>query len=181
MLKKKYLCERENGSILEKNYWFVLKTNSRAEKKVAAWLEDRKFEVYLPLFMVARQWSDRVKKVKIPLLPGFVFVRTSRDQLIPLLDTPGVFSYISYLKKPAVVKDYEINNIKILLNESTDIESIGLEQWSLGQEVKVTGGIFKGLTGRILKIKQHQYFLISITELGVRFQVKLPLHFFEKL
>lgn len=148
---------------------------------MTARLEEQKFEVYLPLVITARQWSDRVKKVKMPLLPGFVFVKTTKEQLLLLLNTPGVFSYISYLKKPAIVKDYEINNIKILLNEAAEIENIGIEQWSMGQNVKITAGIFKGLTGRILKIKQQQYFLITISELGVRFQVKLPLHYFEKV
>ena len=48
--------------------WYVVKTNSRAEKKVYERLEFLGLEVYLPLVITIKQWSDRKKKVEVPLI-----------------------------------------------------------------------------------------------------------------
>ena len=54
--------------------WFALYTRHRFEKKVAARLEDKGIESFLPLHTVLRQWSDRRKKVEEPLFNCYVFV-----------------------------------------------------------------------------------------------------------
>jgi hypothetical protein len=43
----------------EETKWYVVKTNSRAEKKVHERLELLGFTVYLPLVTTIKQWSDR--------------------------------------------------------------------------------------------------------------------------
>ena len=49
-------------------HWFAVYTSPRTEQKVAERLEKEGYEVYLPLVTTLRQWSDRKKKVKIPLM-----------------------------------------------------------------------------------------------------------------
>ena len=48
--------------ILEYQKWYVIKTNSRAEKKVEERLQMLGFEVFLPLQTSINQWSDRKKR-----------------------------------------------------------------------------------------------------------------------
>ena len=62
---------------MEKNTkkWHVIYTAPRAEKKVNERLESQGVETYLPLQKTLRQWSDRKKKVSIPLFNSYVFVR----------------------------------------------------------------------------------------------------------
>jgi hypothetical protein len=48
-------------------HWLVIYTKPRAEKKVNERLLEEGFETYLPLQKVIRQWSDRKKKVEVPL------------------------------------------------------------------------------------------------------------------
>jgi transcriptional antiterminator RfaH len=55
--------------------WFVFYTKSRQEKKVNDLLLRHGFEPYLPLQKVLRQWSDRKKKVEVPLFNSYIFVR----------------------------------------------------------------------------------------------------------
>lgn len=57
--------------------WFALYTMPRTEKKVHARLASKGVDVYLPLVTTVRQWSDRKKKVQVPLIPSIVFVRVS--------------------------------------------------------------------------------------------------------
>ena len=53
--------------------WFVLCTKPRNELKVTERLTRIGVEVYTPTKIEVRQWSDRKKKVTIPLLPSMVF------------------------------------------------------------------------------------------------------------
>ena len=48
--------------------WYVVKTRSRAEVKVAERIDSKGLHVYLPLQRTIRQWSDRKKKVDVPLI-----------------------------------------------------------------------------------------------------------------
>ena len=47
--------------------WYALYTQPRQEKKVVSRLEQLGIEVYCPLLIQVRQWSDRKKKVEVPL------------------------------------------------------------------------------------------------------------------
>ena len=47
--------------------WYVLYTNPKAEKKVAEQLTKIGVINYCPLIKKVHQWSDRKKKIEIPL------------------------------------------------------------------------------------------------------------------
>ena len=57
--------------------WYVIYTKPRSEKKVAERLSEDGVEVYCPMIKTIRQWSDRKKKVLLPMFPGYVFVHVS--------------------------------------------------------------------------------------------------------
>jgi transcriptional antiterminator RfaH len=57
--------------------WHVLYSKPRNEKKVVERLSKNGFEVYCPLIKTLRQWSDRKKKVQIPMFPGYIFALTN--------------------------------------------------------------------------------------------------------
>jgi len=64
--------------------WMAVYTKPRSEKKVAERLEKAGIEVYCPLQTVIKQWSDRKKKIKIPVFPSYVFVHVGEsERLIP--------------------------------------------------------------------------------------------------
>ena len=54
--------------------WFVLCTKPRNELKVSGRLSRLGIEAYTPTRIEVRQWSDRKRKVIIPLLPSMVLV-----------------------------------------------------------------------------------------------------------
>ena len=58
-----------------KNNWFVLVTKPRNEKKVESRLNEIGVEAYCPVRTELRQWSDRKKKIKTPLLPSMLLVK----------------------------------------------------------------------------------------------------------
>ena len=57
------------------NHWFVLVTKPRNEQKVESRLNDIGIQAYCPVRTELRQWSDRKKKIKVPLLPSMLLVK----------------------------------------------------------------------------------------------------------
>ena len=58
--------------------WYVIYTKPKNEKKVAERLQQIEIEVFCPLVTVVKQWSDRKKKIQIPLFNSYVFVFIDR-------------------------------------------------------------------------------------------------------
>ena len=78
--------QRENNL-----FWFVVKTNSRAEKRVAERIDKIGLKVYLPLIDSIKQWSDRKKKIQTPLIASTLFVNCEVQELSKLYDIQGFF------------------------------------------------------------------------------------------
>jgi hypothetical protein len=57
--------------------WYLLVVHLRCERKAAAALTAKGYEVFLPMHTVRRQWSDRMKVYEEPLFPGHIFCRIS--------------------------------------------------------------------------------------------------------
>lgn len=160
--------------------WYALRSNSRAEKKVAQRLIENGFETYLPLVTTMKMWSDRKKKVQIPLIPSFVFIKTAKDDLFDTLNLQGVAGVLRFLGKPAIIKEHEINNMKILLNEMDQVKLITNDRLKKGEEVEVIQGPFIGLLAEAIEIKGKYRVVVNIASLGTTFSVNIPMSFVEK-
>jgi hypothetical protein len=60
--------------------WFLLRTRSKQERKVADAFQAKGYGVFLPMHTVRQQWSDRLKTYDAPLFPGYLFCRFSLTQ-----------------------------------------------------------------------------------------------------
>lgn len=160
--------------------WYALRSNSRAEKKVVERLIDNGFEAYLPLVTTLKMWSDRKKKVQTPLIPSFVFIKTNKEQLFDALNVHGVSSVLRFLGKPAIIREHEINNMKILLNEMDRVELLVNDRIKKGEEVEVVQGPFAGLLAETIEIKGKYRVVVNIAALGAAFSVNIPMSFVEK-
>jgi transcription antitermination factor NusG len=169
--------------MLDKNSpkWFVIKTNPRAEKKVYERICSLGIETYLPLITTIRQWSDRKKKVEIPLLNSTLFVHCSESELVRIYNVQGFHSFLYYLKKPAIVRDYEINNLRILLKEQIEYQTTESDKIIKGDKVEVIRGPFQGLIATSIEIDRSHKLIVEIEGLEQKFIVHVPRSYVEKL
>ena len=151
---------------MEKTNWYALYTKPRAEKQVNDRLQASAVESYLPLHQTPRVWSDRVKNVDKPLFSSYIFVRCSETELHPLLHVDGVIRIVYYCGKPAVIRQKEIEAIRLFLERAANRELC------VGEEVEILCGALKRVSGEILKIKKHHLFLI-IKQIGATVCVNL--------
>lgn len=162
-----------NDAIIQN--WYVIRTKAFAEKKVFSNLNKKHFQVFLPLIETMRQWSDRKKKIQVPLIPSVVFIKCSQSDLQHLYGEAGIASVLVYLKKPAVVKDHEIENLKILVNEFKG-EDISTKHQSIlpGQMVEVIAGPFMGMIAESIVVNGKHRIKVKISVLNMECMVNIP-------
>ena len=114
--------------------WFVLCTKPRNELKVTERLTRIGVEVYTPTKIEVRQWSDRKKKVTIPLLPSMVLVKLLAKEVDVVFDVPGVLRFLFEHGKRASVSNEEVLAMKSYLQMLVEKESKTL---TVGDLIKV--------------------------------------------
>ncbi|MFT2011408.1 UpxY family transcription antiterminator [Pontibacter sp. 13R65] len=144
--------------------WYAVYTKPRREKKVAEILSLQNIQNYCPLNRVVRQWSDRKKLVYIPLFTSYVFVRTSDKQLHEVKKIDGVINLVTWLGKPAIIKDEEISTIKQFLSEHTNVQ-LEKKKVAVDDYVKITDGSLQDQEGNIVGVKNN-LILVSLPSLG---------------
>lgn len=144
--------------------WFVLYTQPRNEKKVVERLEKLGLTVYCPMTLQVRQWSDRKKKVLVPLLNSYVFVNLDEADRNLVFSVPGVVRYLFWLGQPAIVRDEEIKTLQNWL--STDFNSLEVTALKPGDTITLKEGAFKNQEARIKTISKNKMQLV-LTSLGL--------------
>lgn len=168
-------------SMQKQRNWYVVKTNPRAEKKVFDRISSINIQVYLPLLQTIRQWSDRKKKIEAPLINSTLFVYCYENELAQLYNLQGFHSILHYSKKPAIVREFEINNLRILLKQQTDCETIEFENIMKGDKVEVIRGPFHGLIATSIEINRTHKLIVQIEGIEQKFTVHVPKSFVRKL
>jgi len=149
--------------------WFVLYTKPRNEKKVALQLEKMGITVYCPLVTEIHQWSDRKKKVEVPLIKSYLFVQLEEKDREIVFQVPGVVRYVFWLQKPAMVRDQEIDIMKEwLAGEMVDAK---VESLRPGDRMNMPSGLFEGEEGVIEEINKNRVQLLLI-DLGMKITLK---------
>lgn len=150
-----------------------MRTKPRNEIKVVGQIEKKQIETYFPRVPEIRIWSDRKKKVLVPLFSSYIFVYADEeDRQRAIRETVGAMGYVMYRKRPAIVSEREIESIKISLIEP---ERVKVEQTKIteGDIVEIKNGPFKGLVGFILQVRGNYKILVNIVEIGFSLSIEL--------
>jgi transcriptional antiterminator RfaH len=146
--------------------WLVLRTRSRAEKKVVSALENlEEVNVFLPLRKGLKKWSDRLKRVEEPLFSGYLFVQVPESFRYAILNTNGVVHILTFEGKYACIPAKQIEAIRQLDFEVNEIEVVDKEVL-VGVPGLIKSGPFKGMVGEVIRSKNKGKLLIEIEVLG---------------
>ena len=142
------MIKKENNN---KKLWYVIYVRSRHEKTVHSALLDKGIDASLPMRTVVREWSDRKKKVKLPLFRGYIFVNIDlKIDNLNVLQTPGVVKFIGIRKEPSRIPDEQIHWIHLMAAESTTVRAE--KEIPVGERVRVIIGPFKGIKGVVKRV-----------------------------
>ena len=151
--------------------WYVVYTKPKWEKKVAEQLTKSGIECYCPLIIQERQWSDRKKKVEVPLFNSYVFVRLAENDRNSVFQSSGVVRYLFWLGKPAIVREEEINVIKKWLNTSDAIDLM-VDTYKIGDAIEVQSGPFTAQKAVVQEINKTHY-VLYLESLGCVLKMKI--------
>lgn len=147
----------------EVQHWYVAYTFPKAEKKVQIKLDTIGVQSYLPLHQVIKSWSDRKKKLIVPLFPNYIFVYTSEKKRNELFTIKEIVKYVSFGGKPAIVNDSIVSVLKNILKENVEVDIV--EDIKVGACVKITHGPFTGAEGKVVNRNGKTRLIVQIDAL----------------
>ena len=97
--------------------WYVLHTKSRHEKVVDEGLKKKSIEVYLPKVTMRSKRRDRKMMIRVPLFPGYLFVKTDLQPSthLEIVKTVGAVRLIGNKQGPVSVPDDTVESLKIMV------------------------------------------------------------------
>jgi transcription antitermination factor NusG len=143
-------------------HWYAAYTCASHEKRVAAELEAREVEHFLPLYSSTRRWKDRRVQLEFPLFPGYVFVRLALRERLRVAQIPSVVRLVGFGGLPTALPDTEMEILRTGLSARLRAEPHPF--LTVGRRVRITGGPFAGLEG-VLKRKKSSLRVVVTLEL----------------
>ena len=143
--------------------WYAVHTRSRFEQKVYSGISGKSIEAFFPKIQMISRRKDRHRKILVPLIPGYVFVRFDMEPETywEIIKTTGVVKMVSFRGKPAPADDAEVVSLMIL--DGTDKTVQNRAYINKGDRVMVMEGPLKGLVGLYLRRKgQSEKVVVSV-------------------
>ena len=165
--------------------WFVLRVSYERIIKAKAFVEAKGFECYVPMRYKEVKKHDKKRIITEPLLPSFLFVHVTAEQVETLIhenkvvtnESRALLSYYfdhtihrqdnSYCNPPLTIQNEAMNNfIRLTSIKNPHIIPITSDniQFKLGDNVVVTEGKFKGIHGRVARIAGQQRVVVELFE-----------------
>ena len=146
--------------------WYVVHTKNRFENVVFENLQKKSLETFLPKILVRSKRKDRRKMIRVPLFPGYLFVKTdlSPAEHLEIVKTTGAVKLIGNKAGPISVPDEIVDSLKIIVAAENKV--ITGSRFQKGDQVMVVAGPFTGVTGIFLRYKGQGRVIVHIDALG---------------
>lgn len=163
--------------------WFVLRVSYGRIDKAKTYVEAKGMECYVPLQYKEVRKQGKKRIITTTLLPSFIFVHATAEQVEALLHDNKVvanesrallsyyFDHTIHLQNnpdrnpPLTIRDEAMNNfIRLTSIKNPHIIPVTSNniQFKLGDNVVVTEGEFKGIHGRVARIAGQQRVIVEL-------------------
>ena len=167
----------------ENKQWFVLRVSYGRIIKAKAFFEAKELECYVPLRYKEIRKQGKKRIITEPLLPSFLFVHASAEQVDSLLQDKSIkpienIALLSYYydhtshcenaptkNPPLIIADTAMDNfIRLTSIHNPHIIPVTSEniKYKLGDEVVITEGEFKDIHGRVTRIVGQQRVVVEL-------------------
>lgn len=187
----------------ENKQWFVLRVSYGRVLKAKAFVEAKGLECYVPMRYKEFKKQGKKRIVTEPLLPSFLFIYATRNQIDALLcdNTNKAMDKIALLSfyydhtafredapdknPPLVISDSAMDNfIRLTSIKNPHVIPVTSEniKYKLGDEVVITEGEFMGIHGKVARIAGQQRVVVELFDrclIATAYIPKTALSFFE--
>lgn len=163
--------------------WFVLRVSYGRLTKAKEIIEARNIECYAPIRYKMITKNGKKHIITEPLIPSFIFVHSSQEEVDAMLHDKNVnsiesrpllsyyYDHTSYRQDnpdrnpPLIIRNEAMDNfIKLTSIKNPHIIPVTSQniQYKLGDHVVVTEGAFEGIQGRVARIAGQQRVIVEL-------------------
>ena len=125
---------------------------------------------YCPTRNEIRFWSDRKKRIQVPVLPSMVLVNIEDKDINRVFECSSVVRYMFWLGKRAVVRQSEIDILKKYLNGDYNLINSKLSDIKVGDNFSLSS--FNNEKGIVNRISNNNIW-IYLKSIGYSVKLKL--------
>jgi transcription termination/antitermination protein NusG len=144
--------------------WFALVVHQYKREQCEQMLSDLGYEYFSPCTYVVREWSDRQKRMQVPLFPGYIFCRFNPEKRLALLQIPGILGIVGSGKQVLEIDPNEIDAVRTALESRLPLKPASSVR--PGQKVMVMQGPLCGLEGVLVRVKAQSRLLLAVSMLN---------------
>ncbi|WP_321332333.1 UpxY family transcription antiterminator [uncultured Bacteroides sp.] len=171
--------------IVNQMYWFAARTRANQEISLRESLKKLNVAFFLPTQFVTRIYSDRRKRVEVPVISNLIFVKCTKADAFALVKNYSL--KLSYMKdiitgSLLVIPDQQMEHFMLAMNSSSAEASMceGDTCLSKGDKVRVIKGDLTGFEGELVRISGKTYVILRIPQI-LTISIKIPRNHLQKL
>ena len=162
-------------------YWFVAKTRHGAELGVRNRLTQLGVESFVPTKM--RRASRGKGMVEEPILTSYVFLHAQKSEALNLIHFYGVKANLindCTTHRLMYVPDKNMEDFRRVLKASIEEGGLIDKALQIGEKVRVTEGVLKGVEGNVLELQGRIYVVVGLLNC-IFAKAKVPRAWLEKI
>lgn len=174
--------------------WYVVRASYGRERRAYNYMVEDGTFTYLPRHIVYKIKNEKRVRIDEVLVPNILFVYATREKADEYVRDTAQLAFLTYYydhfhtengkNPPLVVPNDEMYNF--VLATSTDSEHVRLvnaEQcrFKSGDTVRVIGGPFRGVEGRVARLAGQQRVIVTVTGLCSVATAYIPSAFLEPI
>ncbi len=149
-------------------HWYAVQVVPRHEKRVAALLQYKGYDQFVPLQTpprYSRGYDDRA------LFPGYVFCRLESAAHGLVVTTPGVIRILGFGGVPVPLSAEEVWNLRRISDSRVAAEAQDI--FRIGNPVQIESGPLIGMVGLLVEIRRKHKIAVSVELLSRSVTVEL--------
>jgi len=142
--------------------WYALHTRSRHERVVEQRLRQQGIGTFCPFVSEMHRWSDRRKKVEVPLFSCYVFVQTAMtpQERTKIFRVEGILGFVGGRGHGLPIPEEQIDAVRSIVDQQMQWSS--LPYLKVGQRIRVRGGALDGVEGIFLSRNGEDSLVVSV-------------------
>ena len=145
--------------------WYAVRTKAKKELLAKDYYLTLGIEAYVPTYTTKRVWSDRIKKIKVSAIPGYLFFKLNKMDFDLVNLNPYTTNVVRTSSgKPAVIPPNEIECLKKYLS---GCEKTNESFLTVDDVVSVGSGPFCNEMGVVEKFIQNKA-LVLLKSLNIK-------------
>lgn len=157
-------------------HWYALRVTYGRERKAYDDLRGKDVEAFYPTVTTVRVIGGKRKSVEESRLPNIFFAHGTEEEMKSFVYDNVNFPHLRFyyrhfhegariVKEPLIVPDCQIQSLKIICAaEAEDIVVMpsDVRKFKVGQTVRITGGDFRGVIGKVARYRGQQRVAVII-------------------